>query len=65
MDAILRDRRPKGARIGNAKLNDEAIKVIRWCARDGASYSQIAEVYGITVSNVGHIVKRRIWKHVL
>lgn len=64
-DAILRDRRPNGARIANAKLNDESIMVIRTCAEFGASHTELAEAYGITVSNVGHIVKRRTWKHVL
>lgn len=54
-----------GTKNGQAKLNDEKIRAIRKRYKEGASYYKIADEFGINFSNVGYIVKRKTWRHVL
>lgn len=46
------------------KLLDDEIRLIRLLAQKGATRADIAERFGITVSNVCQIVARRTWRHV-
>lgn len=54
----------RGERHGRAKLNDAKVREIRELAL-AMPLSQIAERFGINVSNVARAVNREQWKHVL
>lgn len=52
---------PKGARNGNAKLNDEIVRAIRV---DNRANGVIATQYGVTPQLISQIRTRRSWRHV-
>jgi hypothetical protein len=55
--------KPKGERIGTAKLTEKIVREIR--ALEGKkSRSQLAEMFGINHWHVRDIQKRRCWQHV-
>lgn len=62
---------PRGETHGNAKLTDDDIREIRRLSalHEGYhsyenSYRDIAQKFGITFGLVGHIVRRKAWKHI-
>lgn len=63
-DKMERNRHPKGSGIGNSKLTEEDIPVIRSLAASGAKHKEIAIQFGVSRSLIGLIVARKIWKHV-
>ena len=46
------------------KLNDEAVKAIRWAHRKGKLQREIADVYDISQSLVSLITRNEAWTHV-
>jgi hypothetical protein len=53
-----------GVRNAGAKLNDEAVEVIRARVRYGEMQKHLAVEFGIAHSTISKIVHRRLWKHV-
>jgi hypothetical protein len=48
-----------------AKLTPSEVREIRSLHRAGAmSWSQLGRTYGVTKSEIGHIVHRRTWKDI-
>lgn len=48
-----------------AKLNAEAVKVIRFLAARGVSQRRLAAAHGVTQANISEIVRNRTWKESL
>ena len=54
-----------GETCGQAVLTEVDVASIRDRAAEGIlSNKEIADIFGTTGSNIGHIVKRRSWKHI-
>jgi hypothetical protein len=73
-DKVARGRQPRGAASGVAKLTEDDVREIRRLAEGhvsngrwstGTTFRAIARRFGVTPTNVGDIVKGKIWKHVL
>ncbi len=54
----------QGERHGNAKLTPERVRSMRMVRELGASYRQLADMFGVSHATVGHICTRKTWKHV-
>lgn len=54
----------RGSKCSWAKLLEYQIILIRRFAKEGASYSFIAEKLGIHETHVRSIIKRKFWRHV-
>lgn len=64
-DCILHGTRLRGEKLWNAKLTEDDVKAIR--AEHQGKYGdleRLAKSYGLTRAAIGHIVKRRSWKHI-
>ena len=48
----------------NAKLNEQAVAIIRVKRKQGIAVSQLAKTYGVTPRCIYYVVKRRTWRHV-
>lgn len=59
----MRDRDERG-RSGTAKLNRQAVKVIRWAWKRGVRQKRLAELHGISASLIWMIVHGRSWRGV-
>jgi len=62
-----RDRDEKGRRgkRTNVKLTDEQVLEIRSSYALGkTTHQQLAMGYGISKSNIGHIIRHEVWKHI-
>jgi hypothetical protein len=61
-----RDEGAKGARNGNAKLTDDAVRAIRDVAAVGGfgTKARLAESYGVSQAVISAVVLRRTWRHV-
>lgn len=57
-------RAPRGSRSGRAKLNEEAVALIRSRAESGESHAAIANDLGVQYQTVHRIVLRQSWTHV-
>jgi len=53
-----------GERSPRSKLTKEDVMAIRKMRSQGAHLKEIAKKFGVTFGLIGHIVNRRIWKHV-
>lgn len=62
-DALLRGRRLKGQAHYNAKLKDADVLDIvdRW--KSGESMTSLGRTYGVSKTQIAHIVKGRQWRH--
>ena len=47
-----------------AKLNEVKVNEIRILFSEGTEIRKLAEMYGVTKSNIWYIVHIRTWKHV-
>lgn len=56
--------RTKGTRIATAKLNDEAVAVIRTDYSSGLSITKIARKNGVDFKTIHNIIHGKAWKHV-
>jgi hypothetical protein len=63
-DASKKGRTHPGEQTYGAKLNDEAIRLIREAYRNGELQRVLAERYGVASSAISMIVNRNTWKHV-
>lgn len=53
----------KGAKHPSAKLTDADVIAIRERRESGETLQSIADDYGVDISNIGHIVSRKTWRH--
>ena len=56
--------RPKGEENHRARLNEVAVRVIRYMAAKGVPHRKLARVHGVHKSTVTAIVRGWSWKHV-
>lgn len=54
----------RGDKNPHSVLKEAFIPNIRKLARNGESYPKIANLYGVTRSTIGCVVRRESWKHV-
>jgi predicted DNA-binding protein (UPF0251 family) len=54
----------RGEHNAAAKLAPEHVRAIRQQHQAGTSYNSLAQIYGITKSQVARIVQRQSWRHV-
>lgn len=59
-----RSTRLVGSKDGNAKLTEYRVQQIRTRSAGGESYRSLAKEFGVTYGLIGHIVRRRLWRHV-
>jgi hypothetical protein len=60
---------PDGATIlgeahPNAKLTEEMVRHIRTLRRDGASYTELAAMFGVSYDTVRGVITGRVWGHI-
>lgn len=55
---------PKGVKHHRAKLNDQAIRLIRFAHTNGFSTWTLAEIFNVSRTQIRHIVNNRGWSHV-
>lgn len=61
----VRRGRAVGERSGNARLTDSTVREIRAIAATGTATNRaLARRYGVSPTMIGHIVKRKAWKHI-
>ena len=63
-DADRHGSRPRGSENRQAKLVEDEIPTIRKLYADGLSQHEIAELFGLTQSVIGQIVRGERWTHV-
>ncbi len=54
----------EGERHSMAKLNNDAVLKIRELAASGMPRSQLAHSYGVTITMIAFIVRRKNWTHI-
>lgn len=54
----------RGTRIGVAKLNPEAVKVIRFLSARGKTAAELARAHGVSQRTVKQVINRETWRHV-
>ncbi len=54
----------KGESHPGHRLNEQDVREIRRLRASGQTLSQIAEQFGVTLQNIGFIVRRQTWAHV-
>lgn len=57
--------RARGERSWSAKLTEDGVREIRRLAAEGKTQTEISGITGISRPQIGHIIRRRSWKHVL
>jgi len=57
------DARLHGADIIGAKLNYAKVGKIRELSKQGLTINELAEIYGVTPSNISHILRGITWRH--
>lgn len=58
------EKAPKGERHGNAKLTDENVRSIRRLRAQGIARKAVAQMFGISESNVKAITSHKAWPHI-
>lgn len=53
-----------GEQVGGAKLTAEKVLEIRRLCSGGVARKDLARQFGVTTVMIGHIVRRRYWKHI-
>lgn len=54
----------KGSNNNSAKLNERDIEEIFEFRHKGFLYKEIAEIYNVTPSTIGNIIRKKTWKHI-
>ena len=63
-DAVNKGRPPRGEAVASSKLNAEEVLKIRCCYAQGImSQRELASIYKVHQTQIGHIVRRKHWKH--
>lgn len=64
-DALRHGTVPRGIRLHNAKLTDEAVKALRLeYSNGGIAQRPLAKKYGIDQSSLSKVIRRDTWAHV-
>jgi hypothetical protein len=59
------ERIPRGEGQWRSLLTDDAVRSIRErYAAGGVSQYALAQEYGVTQTNISHVIRRKSWKHV-
>ena len=62
----MQNRRPNGGELHwNAKLTVPDVIAIRELARRGSTYRALGSRYGVSHANIGFIVRRQEWRHLI
>lgn len=64
-DMVSKGRQSRGMSRPNVKLSDEHVRQIRMLLQQGVCRKDIARIFGVCRSTVGHIATRRQWSHVV
>jgi hypothetical protein len=62
-DMSRKGRSTTGEKSGMAKLRDRDVLAIRRLANDGTRRVAIADLFGVTPTNVSSIIRRETWQH--
>ncbi len=54
----------KGEINPNAKLTEEDVNLIRYYFAMGGTYKILSKEFGVTPGMIGHIIHRRMWRHI-
>lgn len=54
----------RGSDHHGAKLNDEAVKCIRWLADHGRLRREIADAYNVSLQSIQRVATRKTWRHI-
>jgi hypothetical protein len=57
-------RQAKGTKIGLSKLNDDAVRYIRKNYIKGKNTRELAEKFGVAVTQIKCVARRLTWKHI-
>lgn len=63
IDRDLKGHCPRGERSGHAKLNSSQVLEIRGLDKK-IPRLELAEIYGVSLSSISHIINRRNWAHI-
>ena len=63
-DRDSKGKNPAGERNGQAKLKEKEVLEIRKLSEQGKTQQYIADIFGVTQSNVECIVNRKSWKNI-
>jgi hypothetical protein len=63
-DKFIKNRQAKGSANGNSILTENQVMQMRLDKQNGEKQVALARKYGVTVSSVSLIIKRKQWKHV-
>lgn len=63
-DKVTKGRQPKGSTHANARWSEDDIRAMRDLYASGVSQREIAAIYHTHQGTVGHIVRRKAWKHI-
>jgi hypothetical protein len=55
---------PLGAAHPNAKLTADQVRQIRALHREGASYNDLVEMFGVHYDTIRGVIIRRTWRHI-
>ena len=47
------------------KLNEEQVREIKKLSLEGLNYKQIASMFNVDPTNIGHIMRGKCWKHII
>jgi len=47
-----------------SKLSAWDVIQIRWLRQQGKTYQALADMFGVRLTTVAHVIKRRTWKHI-
>lgn len=53
-----------GTKNGASKLNDEKVREIRRLGTNRTPHKDISRMFGVSCSNISHVLTRRTWGHV-
>lgn len=63
-DMTDKGRRARGSKIASSILTEDQVRQIRNKREAGALYSELAEEFNVSWTNIKYIIKRKSWKHV-
>lgn len=58
------EKRPMGEKIGNSKLKESEVKLIKKSLLSGATLSWLAEQFNVTKQSISGIKRQKTWRHV-
>lgn len=61
---VLGQKNPRGEEVRSSKLTEEKVREIRRLYAQGKPTNELAPMYGVDISNIRLIVRRKAWTHV-